>query len=121
MSPWSSGDSTSKVGRAKAEPVLTHSCPPPVLQIAPAEGPDATERMVIITGPPEAQFKVGSVLGMGAQLGYPLGPWWVMGLGVLGCRLLFSHVSHRPPAGPGANIWEAERRELLQPERRGEA
>lgn len=81
MSPWSSGDSISKVGLAKAEPVLTHSCPPPVLQIAPAEGPDATERMVIITGPPEAQFKVGSVLGMGAQLGFPLGPWWVMGLG----------------------------------------
>lgn len=27
-------------------------------QIAPAEGPDASERMVIITGPPEAQFKV---------------------------------------------------------------
>uniref|UniRef100_A0A8V1A386 Insulin like growth factor 2 mRNA binding protein 2 n=1 Tax=Gallus gallus TaxID=9031 RepID=A0A8V1A386_CHICK len=30
------------------------------IKIAPAEGPDATERMVIITGPPEAQFKVGS-------------------------------------------------------------
>lgn len=29
-----------------------------VLQIAPAESPDASERMVIITGPPEAQFKV---------------------------------------------------------------
>lgn len=28
------------------------------LQIAPAESPDVTERMVIITGPPEAQFKV---------------------------------------------------------------
>ncbi|KFW94783.1 Insulin-like growth factor 2 mRNA-binding protein 2, partial [Phalacrocorax carbo] len=27
-------------------------------RIAPAEGPDASERMVIITGPPEAQFKV---------------------------------------------------------------
>lgn len=27
-------------------------------QIAPAEGPDAKLRMVIITGPPEAQFKV---------------------------------------------------------------
>lgn len=29
-----------------------------VCQIAPAEKPDATERMVIITGTPEAQFKV---------------------------------------------------------------
>lgn len=35
----------------------SHSFPVP-LQIAPAEGPDASERMVIITGPPEAQFKV---------------------------------------------------------------
>lgn len=30
------------------------------LQIAPAEGPDVSERMVIITGPPEAQFKVSA-------------------------------------------------------------
>lgn len=30
-------------------------------QIAPAEGPDASERMVIITGPPEAQFKVSAM------------------------------------------------------------
>lgn len=29
-----------------------------VCQIAPAENPDVTERMVIITGTPEAQFKV---------------------------------------------------------------
>lgn len=29
-------------------------------QIAPAEGPDVSERMVIITGPPEAQFKVSA-------------------------------------------------------------
>ena len=29
-----------------------------LLQIAPAEAPDAKVRMVIITGPPEAQFKV---------------------------------------------------------------
>ena len=46
--------------------LLTHSCPPllPILQIAPAEGPDATERMVIITGPPEAQFKAqGRIFG----------------------------------------------------------
>lgn len=35
----------------------SHSFPIPP-QIAPAEGPDASERMVIITGPPEAQFKV---------------------------------------------------------------
>lgn len=108
--------------------LLTHSCPPlpPILQIAPAEGPDATERMVIITGPPEAQFKVGSVLGMGVQLGGI--PWvpGVLGAGghcllVLGCGLLFSYASHHPPTGPGANIWKAERRELLQPKRRGEA
>lgn len=33
------------------------SCEP---QIAPAEGPDVSERMVIITGPPEAQFKVSA-------------------------------------------------------------
>ncbi|KFQ40524.1 Insulin-like growth factor 2 mRNA-binding protein 2, partial [Mesitornis unicolor] len=34
------------------------------LQIAPAEGPDASERMVIITGPPEAQFKAqGRIFG----------------------------------------------------------
>lgn len=31
-----------------------------VCQIAPAESPDVTERMVIITGTPEAQFKVKS-------------------------------------------------------------
>lgn len=30
-------------------------------QIAPAEGPDAKLRMVIITGPPEAQFKVSHI------------------------------------------------------------
>lgn len=37
------------------------------LQIAPAEGPDVSERMVIITGPPEAQFKVsaGDLGGLG--------------------------------------------------------
>ncbi|KAK2502534.1 hypothetical protein MC885_015791 [Smutsia gigantea] len=34
------------------------------LQIAPAEGPDISERMVIITGPPEAQFKAqGRIFG----------------------------------------------------------
>uniref|UniRef100_A0A8C4MAF7 Insulin-like growth factor 2 mRNA-binding protein 2 n=1 Tax=Equus asinus asinus TaxID=83772 RepID=A0A8C4MAF7_EQUAS len=34
------------------------------LQIAPAEGPDVSERMVIITGPPEAQFKAqGRIFG----------------------------------------------------------
>uniref|UniRef100_A0A669PNC7 Insulin like growth factor 2 mRNA binding protein 2 n=1 Tax=Phasianus colchicus TaxID=9054 RepID=A0A669PNC7_PHACC len=34
------------------------------IKIAPAEGPDATERMVIITGPPEAQFKAqGRIFG----------------------------------------------------------
>ncbi|CAB1329218.1 unnamed protein product [Coregonus sp. 'balchen'] len=33
-------------------------------QIAPAENPDVTERMVIITGPPEAQFKAqGRIFG----------------------------------------------------------
>lgn len=29
-----------------------------LLQIAPAESPDSKMRMVIVTGPPEAQFKV---------------------------------------------------------------
>lgn len=33
----------------------TNSC---LLQIAPAETPDSKMRMVIVTGPPEAQFKV---------------------------------------------------------------
>ncbi|XP_056214215.1 LOW QUALITY PROTEIN: insulin-like growth factor 2 mRNA-binding protein 2 [Falco biarmicus] len=34
------------------------------IKIAPAEGPDANERMVIITGPPEAQFKAqGRIFG----------------------------------------------------------
>uniref|UniRef100_A0A8D0HGR0 Insulin-like growth factor 2 mRNA-binding protein 2 n=1 Tax=Sphenodon punctatus TaxID=8508 RepID=A0A8D0HGR0_SPHPU len=34
------------------------------IKIAPAEGPEATERMVIITGPPEAQFKAqGRIFG----------------------------------------------------------
>lgn len=42
---------------AKAGPRSCFFSPIP-LQIAPAEGPDASERMVIITGPPEAQFKV---------------------------------------------------------------
>lgn len=36
-----------------------------LLQIAPAEAPDAKVRMVIITGPPEAQFKVCVVEGTG--------------------------------------------------------
>ncbi|XP_016861048.1 insulin-like growth factor 2 mRNA-binding protein 2 isoform X3 [Homo sapiens] len=31
------------------------------IKIAPAEGPDVSERMVIITGPPEAQFKVNEL------------------------------------------------------------
>lgn len=30
----------------------------PPFQIAPAESPDSKMRMVIVTGPPEAQFKV---------------------------------------------------------------
>ena len=38
-----------------------------LLQIAPAEAPDAKVRMVIITGPPEAQFKVCAVEGTGNQ------------------------------------------------------
>ncbi|KAM9225132.1 insulin-like growth factor 2 mRNA-binding protein 2 isoform 4-T4 [Dugong dugon] len=34
------------------------------IKIAPAEGPDVNERMVIITGPPEAQFKAqGRIFG----------------------------------------------------------
>ncbi|KAM6063982.1 insulin-like growth factor 2 mRNA-binding protein 2 isoform 1-T1 [Theristicus caerulescens] len=34
------------------------------IKIAPAEGPDTNERMVIITGPPEAQFKAqGRIFG----------------------------------------------------------
>ncbi|XP_074447709.1 insulin-like growth factor 2 mRNA-binding protein 2 isoform X4 [Larus michahellis] len=34
------------------------------IKITPAEGPDASERMVIITGPPEAQFKAqGRIFG----------------------------------------------------------
>lgn len=40
-------------------------------QIAPAEGPDASERMVIITGPPEAQFKVR----------WPRGGGWLRDMG----------------------------------------
>lgn len=31
-----------------------------LLQIAPAETPDSKMRMVIVTGPPEAQFKVNT-------------------------------------------------------------
>lgn len=31
-----------------------------VRQIAPAESPDSKVRMVIVTGPPEAQFKVSA-------------------------------------------------------------
>lgn len=38
-----------------------------LLQIAPAEAPDAKVRMVIITGPPEAQFKVCAVEGTGNE------------------------------------------------------
>lgn len=34
-----------------------------LFQIAPAEGMDAKQRMVIIVGPPEAQFKVLHVHG----------------------------------------------------------
>ncbi|XP_066543696.1 insulin-like growth factor 2 mRNA-binding protein 2a isoform X2 [Amia ocellicauda] len=34
------------------------------IRITPAEGPDVTERMVVITGPPEAQFKAqGRIFG----------------------------------------------------------
>ncbi|XP_071070769.1 insulin-like growth factor 2 mRNA-binding protein 2 isoform X6 [Dasypus novemcinctus] len=34
------------------------------IKIAPAEGPDVSERMVVITGPPEAQFKAqGRIFG----------------------------------------------------------
>ena len=34
------------------------------IKITPAEGPDVSERMVIITGPPEAQFKAqGRIFG----------------------------------------------------------
>ncbi|XP_064373216.1 insulin-like growth factor 2 mRNA-binding protein 2 isoform X2 [Dromaius novaehollandiae] len=34
------------------------------IKIAPAEGPEASERMVVITGPPEAQFKAqGRIFG----------------------------------------------------------
>nr|AAP92600.1 Ab2-255 [Rattus norvegicus] len=37
------------------------------IKIAPAEAPDAKVRMVIITGPPEAQFKVCAVEGTGNE------------------------------------------------------
>lgn len=43
--------------RAKS-PAFEHVVCVCVCQIAPAENPDVTERMVIITGTPEAQFKV---------------------------------------------------------------
>uniref|UniRef100_A0AAY4BJE8 RRM domain-containing protein n=1 Tax=Denticeps clupeoides TaxID=299321 RepID=A0AAY4BJE8_9TELE len=46
---------------------LTHLCvdpPLPVSQIAPADGTDTKQRMAIITGPPEAQFKAqGRIFG----------------------------------------------------------
>lgn len=48
----------SHIGEVLPKQGHTHSFSPIPPQIAPAEGPDASERMVIITGPPEAQFKV---------------------------------------------------------------
>lgn len=49
-----------KEGHKEHEQALVFSLFPCELQIAPAEGPDVSERMVIITGPPEAQFKVSA-------------------------------------------------------------
>lgn len=55
---------TSHIGEVLPKRGHAHAPSPPIPpQIAPAEGPDASERMVIITGPPEAQFKVGAVVG----------------------------------------------------------
>lgn len=51
------------------------------LQIAPAEGPDISERMVIITGPPEAQFKVSAKATSAlAGPGHRTACWVAMGL-----------------------------------------
>lgn len=44
-------------------------------QIAPAEGPDVSERMVIITGPPEAQFKVSAKDRVSLQALEVAGEW----------------------------------------------
>lgn len=64
---------------------VTNWCQPRVLasacsflpkpQIAPAEGPDVSERMVIITGPPEAQFKVSTRTMLALQALEVAGEW----------------------------------------------
>lgn len=94
-----------------------------VCQIAPADSPDVTERMVIITGTPEAQFKVkteyvqeylfktiifcgemnfvNSSHNSSGSLCVPIFP-----------SLSLPHTLLCIP-GPRSDIWEAERGELL--------
>lgn len=58
-------------------------CISPAPQIAPAEGVDPKQRMVIIAGPPEAQFKVTFLQNQGELVklvGWLLcGETWWMG------------------------------------------
>lgn len=118
-----------------------------VCQIAPAENPNVTERMVIITGTPEAQFKVKTLwicVSVSSKIRlfhaescnlfkihvYNFNPDHF----ILLCMIVNSSGSLCVPIfpslssphsllfipGPRSDIWEAERGELLHSERGGQ-
>lgn len=111
-----------------------------VSQIAPAENPDVTERMVIITGTPEAQFKVKTQRAAKWPCAHSdcVSKWtfhkcsehvlvqnWLTttkktkkkSLWITVCPHICPSLSPPHPLlslpGPGADIWEAEGGELL--------
>lgn len=79
-----------------------------LLQIAPAESPDSKMRMVIVTGPPEAQFKVitDSYLPLLFDIISLVG-------GTTGCWKVLTFFCLPSPPGSGQNLWQTEGRELL--------
>lgn len=93
------------------------------LQIAAPDSPDEPERMVIITGPPEAQFKVKAIIQSFMLLFFriqaPLGRTqlrvFYINLFIHLSFLLYSsvYVCVCVTVGTGEDIWEIERGEFF--------
>lgn len=98
-------------------------------QIAPAEGMDPKQRMVIIAGPPEAQFKVKFLQTVGKMLNKTRLACFSGQFASLLVRkrrlvpgiqpVIWSPSC--PAAGSVSHLWQTERRELLWTQRGGEA
>lgn len=79
-------------------------------QIAPAEGPDVSERMVIITGPPEAQFKVSAKDHVSLKALEVAGEWEEQGVGPAAscCGSGWCRGSPRAPYIEGSKLLSTE-------------